>query len=91
MDRNIKGERILSNRLNTRLRSYIREMRPMLEAGLTRLKPHDITERVRYEEALRLCRSIDVCVDELLAGIEVEVKRLFEFVARQGHTGERVN
>ena len=63
----------------------------MLEAGLSRLRPDDTTARVRYEEALRLCRSIDVCVDELPAGIEVEVKRLFEFVASQGHTGERVN
>ena len=85
------GKRILSNRLNARLRSYIREMKPMLEAGLLRLHHEDVTARVRYEEALQLCRSIEACVDELPAGIEVEVKRLFEFVASQGHTGERVN
>ena len=82
---------VVSNSRNSRIRGYVREMKPMLEAGLNRLKPDDTMARVRYEEALQLCHTIDTCVDELPPDVMQEAKQLFEFVASQVQTGDRVN
>ena len=81
----------MSHRLNKNLRDYINTMRPMLDAGLTRLPPGDALARMRYEMAIGLCHTIETCTDELPADVVNEVKRLFQFVASQGHSEERVN
>lgn len=81
----------MNPRLNHKLRNYIATMRPMLRAGLHRLPPGVSVQSVRYEMAINLGHTVDTCTDELSADVATEIKRLFEFVASQGHREESVN
>lgn len=82
-----------SSALNSELREFILALRPMLDDGISRLTDDtsNAFKRLRYERALSLCRTIEVCTDELPQDVIDDAKRLLLFVVSQCDTREKVN